>query len=319
MPKQSASPLPPMNGYDVSEQVDPARRSAVCLLPGTPAAEIDRMTNVAKPWSMETHLQHICNMDAISTIASGIAHNFRNTLNEILINSQVLQMTYKDTSELQEITDRIKSSVKRGARLVDELLQFSGHQSNKGFQILDLTGVLREIYELTRSSYDHKIDIRIELPPSLPVMGAHDGLRQALINLCNNARDAMTNGGVLSIKARQVGSKVVVIIADNGVGMDPATAAQCFEPFFTTKPVGKGVGLGLSAAHGIIKSHNGCITVESEPGIGTRVLMQLPLAGENTRIEAALQPKSVSDNGPHLEVVDRPSHRFDTCRACLMK
>ena len=319
MPEQIASPLSPINAHDFPEQVDPAGRSAVCPLPGTSAMEINMMTDVATPGFMETHLQHIRNMDAIGTIASGIAHNFRNTLNEILINSQVLQLTYKDTSELKQITDRIDRSVKRGARLVDGLLQFSGHQSNESFQMLDLTGVLKEAYELTRNSYDHKIDIRIELPPSLPVMGLHDGLSQALINLCNNARDAMPNGGVLSIMARRVDNKVVVIIADNGVGMDPATVKKCFEPFFTTKPVGKGDGLGLSATYGIIKSHNGRITLASEPGKGTRVLLQLPLAGENARIEATPRPKLVSDRGPQLEVVEKTSTRFNTCRACLMK
>ncbi len=319
MPEQSTHALSWMNEYEYLEPCDPAERPAVCPLPGNPDTVVDMTANAAKHRFSVSQLQHIRKMDAISTIASGIAHNFRNTLNEISINSQVLQMTYKDASELQEITGRINASVKRAVRLVDGLLQFSRKQANAALQMLDLTGVLKEIYELIRDSFDHKIDIRIEFPPSLPVMGDHSGLSQALINLCHNARDAMPNGGVLSIAAGQVTDATVVVVSDNGMGMDRETIEKCFDPFFTTKPVGEGVGLGLSATYGIIKRHNGLITVDSEPGKGTRVQIQLPMAWENTRIDTTPKPKFVRDKGAHLEAVDKKFAMVNTCKACLAK
>jgi signal transduction histidine kinase len=116
-------------------------------------------------------------------------------------------------------------------------------------------------------------------------MGDLSALSQALINLCKNARDAMPNGGVLHIAAKQAGDKAEVVVSDTGEGMGKETIERCFDPFFTTKPIGKGIGMGLSATYGIIKSHAGLISVDSEPGKGTIFKIQFPLAEDTLEIE----------------------------------
>jgi PAS domain S-box-containing protein len=262
------------------------------------------ITDVTDRKRLEMQLQHIQKMEAIGTIASGVAHNFRNTLTEILVNSQVLQMKFKAVAGLPEITERINTSVKRGARLVDGLLQFSHKQIKEEFKPFDLSEVIKGSYELIRTSFDQKIDIRIELSVSLPIMGDPSGLSQALMNLCTNARDAMPDGGILSIEAKQAGEMAVVVIADTGEGMDAETIEKCFDPFFTMKPIGKGTGMGLSTTYGIIKSHDGLIKVDSETGKGSVFTIRLPLVKDPQTIKDKPRPKLVRGNGQLVLVVD---------------
>ena len=262
------------------------------------------ITDVTDRKRLEMQLQHIQKMEAIGTIASGVAHNFRNTLTEILVNSQVLQMNFKDVSGLPEITERINTSVKRGARLVDGLLQFSRKQIKEEFKPFDLSEVIQNTYEIIRTSFDQKIKIHIDLADSLPVIGDPSGLSQVMMNLCTNARDAMPDGGVLSIEAKQHGDIAVVAVADTGEGMDAETVEKCFDPFFTMKPIGKGTGMGLSTTYGIIKSHDGTIKVESEPGKGSAFTIQLPMAKEAQAIKNRPKPELVRGNGQLVLVVD---------------
>jgi PAS domain S-box-containing protein len=166
--------------------------------------------------NLEMRLQHVQKMEAIGTIAAGVAHNFRNTLTEILVNSQVIQMNYEDISGLHEVADRINKSVKRGAGLVDGLLQFSRRQIATEFQKLDLVDVVQDTYELIQKSFDKKIDIRIDVPESLPIMGDPSGLSQSLMNLCTNARDAMHDGGKLRLKVHRVRGLAEVVVSDSG-------------------------------------------------------------------------------------------------------
>jgi PAS domain S-box-containing protein len=200
--------------------------------------------DVTERKQLELRLQHVQKMEAIGTIAAGVAHNFRNTLTEVLVNSQVIQMNYKADDGMHEVTERIHKSVKRGARLVDGLLQFSRRQIETEFQKLDLVAVIRDTEELIRESFDKKIHIRIDVPDSLPTMGDPAGLSQTLMNLCTNARDAMPAGGELVIKAREVRDRAVLSVSDTGLGMNKETCEKCFDPFYTTKPVGQGTGRG---------------------------------------------------------------------------
>ena len=236
------------------------------------------ITDITGRKRLEMQLQHVQKMEAIGTIAAGVAHNFRNTLTEILVNSQLIQFNYKGEPPLLEITDRIHSSVKRGARLVDGLLHFARKQISKEFRAVDLVRVIRETHQIICNSFSAKIEIRTALPDTLWIMGDPPGLSQVIMNLCTNARDAMPDGGVLTIEARREESRALVRVSDTGAGMDRDTLEKCFDPFFTTKPVGQGTGLGLSTAYGIIKSHDGTIGVESAPQAGTSFRMQFPLA-----------------------------------------
>jgi PAS domain S-box-containing protein len=170
---------------------------------GEPLTTILLITDVTERKQLELRLQHVQKMEAIGTIAAGVAHNFRNTLTEVLVNTQVIQMNYKEKSDIAEITERISQSVKRGAGLVDGLLQFSRKQMAKEFSKLDLVEVIKETYRLVKKSFEKRIDVQIDVPDTLSILGDYSGLSQSLMNLCTNARDAMPAGGQLRIQARQ--------------------------------------------------------------------------------------------------------------------
>ena len=269
-----------------------------------PSTMIILIADITERKKLEMRLQHVQKMEAIGNIGAGVAHNFRNTLTEILVNSQVIQMNFEDNDGLHEVAERINKSVKRGARLVDRLLQFSRRQIENEFEKLDLVAVLQDTYQLIQKSFDQKIDIKIDVPESLPIMGDPAGLSQALMNLCTNARDAMPEGGELRIEARKVRDQAALIVSDSGHGMDRETSEKCFDPFFTTKPVGQGTGLGLSTTYGIVKSHQGLITVKSTPDKGTTFKISLPLIDSAEEIKTERAPAINRGSGQRILVID---------------
>jgi two-component system cell cycle sensor histidine kinase/response regulator CckA len=271
-----------------------------------PLTTILLITDVTARKQLELRLQHVQKMEAIGTIAAGVAHNFRNTLTEVLVNTQVIQMNYKEKSDIAEITERITRSVKRGAGLVDGLLQFSRKQMAKEFSKLDLVEVIKETYRLVKKSFEKRFDVQIDVPDTLSILGDYAGLSQALMNLCTNARDAMPAGGQLRIQARQIGNHAELIVSDTGQGMKRKTIEQCFDPFFTTKPIGKGTGLGLSTTYGIVKSHEGLIHLESKPKKGTTITMTFPLVETGAAVEKKPEPAAEISygNGEIILVVD---------------
>ncbi len=273
---------------------------------GEPLTTILLITDVTERKQLELRLQHVQKMEAIGTIAAGVAHNFRNTLTEVLVNTQVIQMKYKEESDIAEITERISQSVKRGAGLVDGLLQFSRKQMAKEFTRLDLVEVIKETYRLVKKSFDKRIDLQIDVPDTLPILGDYSGISQALMNLCTNARDAMPAGGQLRIQATRIGNHAELVVSDNGQGMKRKTIEQCFDPFFTTKPIGKGTGLGLSTTYGIVKSHEGLIHIESKPKKGTTIIMTFPLTETDAAVKEAPRPATEISygNGEIILVVD---------------
>jgi PAS domain S-box-containing protein len=262
------------------------------------------LTDITERKRLEMQLQHVQKMEAIGTIAAGVAHNFRNTLTEILVNSQLIQFSHKGEPPLLEITERIHSSVKRGARLVDGLLHFSRKQISKEFKAVDLVRVIRETDQIIRNSFSAKVEIRTALPDTLWIMGDSPGLSQVIMNLCTNARDAMPDGGLLTIEARREESRALVLVSDTGAGMDRETLEKCFDPFFTTKPIGQGTGLGLSTAYGIIKSHDGTISVESAPEAGATFRLQFPLAVPEESPPAAELRTLIHGRGQRILIVD---------------
>jgi two-component system cell cycle sensor histidine kinase/response regulator CckA len=282
------------------------RQITIKILPvkGESSTVIIMITDVTERRQLEMQLQHIQKMEAIGTIAAGVAHNFRNTLTEILVNSQLIQMNYEDQSGLHDVANRINTSVRRGSRLVDGLLQFSRKQIKEEFKLIDLVHVINEVYQIIQKSFDQKITIQTELPEQLPIMGDPTSLSQALMNLCTNARDAMPDGGKLALKAVREGKRILVTISDTGQGMDREAAEKCFDPFFTTKPIGKGTGLGLSTTYGIIKSHEGLISVASQPNRGTTFKIHFPPAAVEQRRRVDDTPTIVRGNGQRVLVVD---------------
>ena len=282
------------------------RQITIKILPvkGETSTVIIMITDVTERKRLEMQLQHVQKMEAIGTIAAGVAHNFRNTLTEILVNSQLVQMNYEDQSGLHAVADRINTSVRRGSRLVDGLLQFSRKQIKEEFKIINLADVISQICQIIRKSFDKKIEIHTEYPEQLPIMGDATSLSQALMNLCTNARDAMPRGGRLEIKTVREGKRILVTVADNGEGMGKETIEKCFDPFYTTKPIGKGTGLGLSTTYGIIKSHEGLISVESKPDTGTTFKIHFPLDMGEEASKPEDEPSLVRGKGQLILVVD---------------
>jgi signal transduction histidine kinase/CheY-like chemotaxis protein len=271
-----------------------------------PLTTILLITDVTERKQLEMQLQHVQKMEAIGTIAAGVAHNFRNTLTEVLVNTQVIQMSHKDKPDIGEITARISQSVKRGAGLVDGLLQFSRKQMSKEFHKLDLVALIEDTHRLIKESFQKNIDIQIDVPDTLQILGDSAGLSLVLMNLCTNARDAMSTGGRLRIEAKKIGNHAELLVSDNGLGMNRKTIEKCFDPFFTTKAIGKGTGLGLSTTYGIVKSHDGLIHIESKPKKGTVITMTFPLVQNIDEFEAP--PESSLEisygNGEIVLVVD---------------
>jgi PAS domain S-box-containing protein len=260
---------------------------------------------------LEQQLFQSQKMEAIGTMAGGVAHNFRNILAVVSMNSELIRMKYRDERALQEIADVISNYSKKGEQLIEGLMQFSRRESKKDYQALNLDEVIRETYELTSISFDKMINIHLKTPEPLTIMGDHSGISQVLINLCTNAMDAMPQGGELHMEAKKEGGKALVIISDTGEGMDKETQERCFDPFFTTKEVNKGTGLGLSTTYGIVKEHGGDIHVYSELGQGTTFKLTFPLASSDMRIPEESSTKIVRGKGEKVLVVDDES---EMCR-----
>ncbi|MCD4716631.1 MAG: PAS domain S-box protein [Desulfobacterales bacterium] len=284
---------------------------------GKPAGMLIVLRDITQTRKLQSQLQHAQKMESMGTIASGVAHNFRNVLAGISINSQLIQMKYPDNHHLKEIVERLNNSVKRGAGLVDGLMQFSRKQGFGSFKNLDLTVVIMEICDLIKKSFDKRIEIRVELPESIHVMGNHAGLGQVIMNLCTNAKDAMPNGGKLHISARSKGDQAEIIISDTGCGMDQETMEKCFDPFFTTKDVDKGTGLGLSTSYGTIMEHEGDIHVYSEIGKGTTFKIYFPILLEKDRDGHVAAPEVIRGKGQKILMVDDETQMLEAMKEMI--
>jgi len=260
--------------------------------------------DVTETKKLQAQLQHAQKMESIGTIASGVAHNFRNILAGISLNNQLIEMKHKSSKPLMEIAGRVRDAVTRGARLVDGLMQFSYKKGTRDLKLLNLVDEIREIYDLISKSFDKKIDIQMDLPESIPVMGDHSGLSQVIMNMSTNARDVMPEGGVLRIEARNEGDNALIIISDTGHGMDKEAQERCFDPFYTSKDVDKGTGLGLSTSYGIIKDHGGDVHVYSEPELGTTFKIYLPMVPQKEERAKVTNPEVIHGRGQKVLIVD---------------
>jgi len=239
-------------------------------------------------------------MEAIGTLAGGVAHDFNNLLMGIQGRLSMMRMQASDPRMLRKHIDRIEQTVMSAANLTRQLLGFA----RKGKYEVRATCVKTLIQDTTRMFISTRKEIRLQLnlPDSLPKARIDRGqIEQVLINLYVNAWHAMPNGGSLIIGARETflaaafcrayevpeGRFVEVKVSDTGCGMDPETMDRIFEPFFTTKGVGKGTGLGLASAYGIIKNHKGIIRVESRKGAGSTFVLYLPVSEDSIRSAAA--------------------------------
>lgn len=275
--------------------------------------------DITEQLKLEAHLKQAQKLESIGTLTGGVAHNFRNILAIVLGSNQLLQMNYKDDPDLLKIAETITGAVNRGVQLVDGLMVFSHKQAKHEFCVVNLAEVIRETYQLISKSFDKRISITIDIPQSLPVTGDHAALCQVIINLCTNARDAMSGGGELRLEARKEDENALAIISDTGHGMDKESLEKCFDPFYTTKEVGKGTGLGLFTIYGVVKDHGGEIHVYSEPGKGTTFKLYLPMASMRTTYIPKDEHVIIKGNGEKILFVDDEVEVVEPLKALLEK
>jgi PAS domain S-box-containing protein len=258
-------------------------------------------------------------MEGIGTLAGGIAHDLNNVLSPIMMSLEVLRMRFPG-AENREMLDILSASAERGADMVRQVLSFARGVEGRRMEV-QIKHVIQDIAKIARETFLKNIQVRTNVPKDLwTVMGDPTQLHQVLLNLCVNARDAMPNGGKLTISAENVtldahyaglniearpGPYVFVEVEDNGCGIPPGIMEKIFDPFFTTKEVGKGTGLGLSTSLAIVKSHGGFIRVYSEMGKGTKFHINLPARTAESAAEAVERTAALPlGNGELILVVD---------------
>ncbi|MGH7321738.1 MAG: GAF domain-containing protein [Candidatus Rokuibacteriota bacterium] len=240
---------------------------------------------------LEAQLRQSQKMEAVGRLAGGVAHDFNNLLTVIRGRSDLLLLQLQPDAPLRRHVELLRQTADRAATLTQQLLAFSRKQMLQP-KILDLNLVVAAIKKMLRRLIGEHIDLVLHLEPALGRVKADPGqLEQVILNLAVNARDAMLQGGRLTISTADVeldamfvrqnpgaqpGSFVRLSVSDTGIGMDSGTQAHLFEPFFTTKGVGQGTGLGLATVYGIVKQSGGYIAVESTPGHGTTFTIYLP-------------------------------------------
>ncbi|MFC1580373.1 PAS domain S-box protein [Thermodesulfobacteriota bacterium] len=271
---------------------------------GKPAGILSVLRDTSDRKKLENQLRHAQKMEAIGTMASGIAHNFRNILTVIQMNSHIIKSHYKGDNQLQAIVDVVTNYISRGAQLVEGMMQFSRQQATLESAPVNLSEIIKETFDFLQKSFDETIKLEMDVPDALHIVGDASGLSQVFMNLCGNARDAMPRGGKLHCIVRQDGEQAVVTIADTGQGMDGQTAEKCFDPFFTTKEVNKGTGLGLSTAYGIVKDHDGDIQVSSEVGKGTTFRLTFPLVAPEKKNDVEIPHMKRADQGQRVLLAD---------------
>jgi signal transduction histidine kinase len=283
------------------------------------AAAIERQ-NVAIG-ELNQKLSQAQKMEAVGQLTGGIAHDFNNLLTVILGNAEILAESLTQDPTLRPIAEMTAKAAERGAELTSRLLVFARRQSLDP-KAIDINAQIAEMDPLLRRTLGENIEIQVIGTPAIWQALVDPGqLESALLNLCINARDAMPDGGRLTIETAnmvlddtynahesevETGAYVMVAVSDTGVGMDRTTIARAFEPFFTTKGAGKGSGLGLSMVYGFVRQSNGHIRIYSEPGQGTTVKIYLPRAStdEQTWRDIADAPKLQRGNEKILLVED---------------
>ncbi len=253
---------------------------------------------------LESQLRQSQKMEAIGRLAGGVAHDFNNVLTVILSNSEMLAGGLGPEDPRRQELIEIRDAAQRAATLTRQLLAFSRKQVLKP-RVLSLNAVVVTLEKMLRRLIGEDIELATELQPELWAVEADPGqLEQIIMNLAVNARDAMPEGGRLSIATDNAdiddgfarehfpmvpGRYVMLAVSDSGAGMDAETQRHIFEPFFTTKPRGRGTGLGLSMVYGIVKQSGGYIWAYSEPGEGAKFEVYFPCAeGDRSDAKAAL-------------------------------
>lgn len=266
---------------------------------------IESINDLTEQKRLEQQLRQAQKMEAIGQLAGGVAHDFNNILTAITGYSSILQMKLPEDSPLREYVTEIEKAAERGANLAKGLLAFSRKQPGNP-QPVDLNEIVTMTIKLLSKLIREDIQLQMHLSEEELIIMADAGhIEQILMNLATNSRDAMPDGGVLTIKTGRVyidekfrdihgygkpGEYAMISVSDTGIGMDENIKSHIFEPFFTTKQ--DGTGLGLSTVYGLVKQYNGYINVYSEPGMGSTFKIYLPIYRAEGKAEL-LQRKQI--------------------------
>ncbi|HEY5962237.1 MAG TPA: ATP-binding protein [Polyangiaceae bacterium] len=268
------------------------------------------MMDITVQRHLEDELRRANRLESIGRLAGGVAHDFNNLLFAMLGSVELIERHCPD--EIRPDLETIRHSALRARDLTRQLLAFARKQP-VAWQVLDLAALVRRVELMLRRLVGSNITIVVEATGAAYVRGDPALLEQVLVNLVVNSRDAMPNGGQLLVQV-EVTSPIAgsgdtaspiakLIVEDSGIGIDEAARSQIFDPFFTTKP--QGTGLGLASSYGIIQQHRGSISVESQPGAGTKFCVSLPaLTGPQPCVEAAVQTTAQQLIARRILVVD---------------
>ncbi len=286
---------------------------------GNPKSVLVIEADITERKKLETQFLRAQRMEGIGTLATGMAHDLNNILAPILISAGTMRWGLSP-EEREEAIKHIESGVKRGAEVIRQVLTFGRGVEGERVAVAPAE-MLKEAVNIMNQTFPKDITIQCEVEPGLwPIVGDKTQIHQVLLNLCINARDAMAHGGKLVLSAHNImadetfhalhaparpGPYVIFEVSDTGCGIAPADLERIFDPFFTTKEFGKGTGLGLSTVLGIVKSHQGMISVDSVLKKGTTFKVLFPVSAEAVK---SIIPKNTTPlpkaNGETILVVD---------------
>jgi len=299
---------------------------------GRPKSILSINTDITRKKQLEEQFLRAQRMDCLGSLAGGIAHDLNNLLAPILLGMDVIK-AQSELSPPEEILEIMESSALRAVDIVRQVLLFAkGVRPNRVEVRLD--ALLGEMDRILCETFPKSVRLQTVMSDDMPIIKADPTqIHQVILNLCVNARDAMPNGGSLSVDVEALnaaemlaanvsgvepGPHICITVSDTGTGIPPELLGRIFEPFFTTKDVGQGTGLGLSTVFGIVKSHGGVVTVRSKVGVGTTFRVYLPsFAPTPTRAWPELSPDlQMSGKGQLVLVVDdEPSLLLVTSRS----
>jgi signal transduction histidine kinase/CheY-like chemotaxis protein len=279
---------------------------------------------IAEQERIREQFSQIEKLSALGELASGVAHDFNNTLAGILGRAQLIQRT-NDPEKIMRGLNIIIKTAEDGAKTVKRIQDFARQRRDHDFEPVSIDQILLDVSEITRPRWKDRaeasniqISLDLQIRSKSKVMGDESELREVLVNMVFNAVDAMPNGGQLTLAAYDIDESVVIMVADTGFGMAPEVKSRIFDPFFTTK--GKaGMGLGLAVSFGIIRRHEGSVKVDSEVNLGTKFMISLPKAEVTEEVNlpevelakakpvdtrSANTPRTFSENQPKILVVD---------------
>jgi PAS domain S-box-containing protein len=267
---------------------------------------------------LEDQLQRSQRLESLGVLAGGVAHDFNNLLVGVLGNAELLQDSLRNPED-RELCQAITGAAQRAADLTAQLLAYAGRRDLGARQSVDLATLWKELCTLLAARLSKRAQIELRLAPGSQVLGDRSGLTQMFMNLLTNASDALEeNAGMIEVTTSQVrapdarwdhalgapvgpGDWIMTEVRDTGIGMDAATMLRVFEPFFSTKE--QGHGLGLASCLGIVAAHGGALSVESEPGAGSRFSVLLPAATQLVSV-APSKPPSVHPTHQVLVIDD---------------